>query len=164
MNLDHGKARATKVARAGLMADHVAQLAEAHGINVELYTGGGRAFPRERSISIRPVRGVSTYYVALHEIGHIVGRGRSAPKLEQEANAWQWAIEHAALKPTPGVRKMIRRCLRSYLARHERMSARRRTRWPSSDHACWALADVTPEWGRYDDGRFPPQRMIFHGE
>lgn len=148
--IDATKAHAGKLARAGLYAAHVAELAEANRIEVEVYTGGGRAIPANRAIRIRPVRGIVTYYVALHEIAHVIGRGRSAPKLEQEANAWQWAIEHAIASPTPGVRKMMRRCLRNYHARHMRMAERRYVRFPPGEHVFWTLAELEPhtQWTR----------------
>lgn len=145
------KARAAKLARAGIYAAHVAELAEALRIDVRIdRTRGGRATPSYRYVSIAPVRGIVTYYVALHELGHVVGRGRSAPKLEQEANAWQWAIEHAIVPPSPGVRKMIRRCLRNYHARHVRMAQRRYVRFPPSEHSFWTLAGIEPhtQWAR----------------
>lgn len=144
------KARAAKIARAGLYAAHVAELAEANGVEVEVYQGNGRAVPRERVIRIKAVRGVVSYYVALHEIGHCVMRGRSKPTLECEALAWQWAIDRAIVKPSPAVRKMIRRALRSYHARHLRYAHRRYMRFPESGHVFWTLAEVEPPRRDYD--------------
>ena len=51
-------------------------------------------------ISIPPIRGQVSYFIALHEIGHLVGKGRSAPRLESEANAWLFALEHSVVEPT----------------------------------------------------------------
>lgn len=145
------KARATKVARAEQYRAHVAELAGANDVTIdERASSGGRAIPTLRHVSIGAVRGVSSYYVALHEIGHCVMRGRSLPRLENEAAAWQWAIDHAMTPPTPGVRKMIRRCLGSYHARHVRMAARRYVRFPPAGHVFYSLAETAPPWPDYD--------------
>jgi hypothetical protein len=137
-------ARAAKSVRAGMYAKHVVELAEAHGLLIRERRPGGRATPSLRLIEIGPVRGPVSYYVALHEIGHCVGRGRSAPLLEGEANAWEWAIDHAMIAPTPAVRKAIVRCLRSYHARHVRMAHRRHVRFPPAHHVFWTLAHLDP--------------------
>lgn len=144
------KARAAKIARAGMYATSIVALTDANGIDFEVYSGGGRAHPGERSISIAPVTGVVSYYVALHEIGHIVCRGRSAPKLEQEANAWQWAIDNAIVEPSPAVRKGIARRLRSYHSRHVRQARTAYRRFPPAEHVFWKLADLKPPRDNYD--------------
>lgn len=144
------KARAAKIARAGLYAAHVAELAEAHGVIIRDRSPGGRATPSLRMVAIGPVTGVVSYYVALHEIAHCVGRGRSAPKLECEANAWQWAIDNAIVPPTPAVRKGIARRLRSYHARHVRQAHRSYRRFPAAGHVFWKLAEVEPPRPDYD--------------
>ena len=63
---------------------------------------------------ILPVTGLATYFAALYEIGHIVGRGRSKPPLECEANAWVYAIRTANWPPTVVVRELIKDALGSY--------------------------------------------------
>jgi hypothetical protein len=144
-------ARAAKAARAGLYADPVAELCREHDVIIrERRSAGGRATPSLRMISIGAVSGVVSYYVALHEIGHVIGRGRSAPKLECEANAWQWAIDHAAVTPSPAVRNKIVRCLGSYHARHVRMSRSRYVRFPPAGHVFWKLAELEPPRPDYD--------------
>jgi hypothetical protein len=128
------------------MAHHVAQLAELHGITIKHYSGGGRAYPRGRRISIRPVKGVSTYFAALHELGHIVGPGRSARKLEAEANAWVWALGVALRPPTDAVRRRIAQCLTSYLVAGRRNHGLRQgMREPDPDHVFWRLLDAREE-------------------
>src|SRR3990172_7894319 len=102
-----------------LMEAHVAQLCREHGIELIDSSSRGRATRwrgGRREIAIPPIRGQVSYFVALHEIGHLVGRGRSAPRLEAEANAWLWALEHAAVEPTAATRRSISRRLRGYLA------------------------------------------------
>jgi hypothetical protein len=157
--IDPTKAREAKASRARELAMHVVACANFHGIDVEEHTGGGRAVPSQRAIRIRPVTGMTSYYVALHEIGHLIGRGRAAPKLEREANAWQWALDNAKFPPTPGVRRGIERRLRSYLRRHARMALRRRVRWPEPSHVFWTLANATPTWSK---GTGAPTRIVLH--
>jgi hypothetical protein len=129
------------------MGSHVGALARTHDISVELYNGGGRAYRRSRSVSIREVKGVSTYFVALHEVAHVIARGRAAHKLEMEANCWQWAIEHAIRKPTPGVEKMIDRSLMSYYRRAVRRRANGRPdRLPSEGHVFWELCPSAKDY------------------
>jgi hypothetical protein len=124
------------------MRDHVQALAREHGIHVEIYKGAGRAYPGERRIQIQPVAGVSSYFTALHEIGHVVGRGRSARKLDAEANAWQFALDNANRLPTPTVRRMIAKSLRSYLAAGRRDSGLRQGMIePPAGHVFWKLAN-----------------------
>jgi hypothetical protein len=83
-----------------------------------------------------------SYLVALHELGHIVGRGRSAPKLECEANAWKWALERAIIEPTPANLRGIGRRLRSYQRWAARLQKRRKNppRLPAPEHDFWRMA------------------------
>ena len=50
--------------------------------------------------------------------------------------AWRWALDHAIVEPTPGVWKMIARCLDSYVQRAERRAS---MKLPASDHDFWKL-------------------------
>src|SRR4029079_6965724 len=101
-----------------LMEAHIEELCREHGIELAGASSRGRAI-RWRGgrleISIPPIRGQVSYFIALHEIGHLVGRGRSAPRLESEANAWLWALEHSAIEPTEATKRSISRRLRGYL-------------------------------------------------
>lgn len=79
-----------------------------------------------------------TYFTALHEIGHIVhpkGSG-SGLRLEKEYHAWDWAIENALVDPNNAVRKLIHRCLTSYLKKVERS---RKMKKPTADHPLWDM-------------------------
>src|SRR5262249_30650202 len=81
--------------------------------------------------------------IALHEIGHLVGRGRSAPRLESEANAWLFALEHSVVEPTPATKRSISRRLRGYLEwARNRQHRRVPPRIPPREHAFWALLDL----------------------
>jgi hypothetical protein len=126
-----------------LMEAHVAQLCREHGIELIGSSSRGRAIRwrgGKREIAIPPIRGQVSYFVALHEIGHLVGRGRSAPRLESEANAWLWALEHTAVKPTPATRRSISNRLGGYLRWAENRQYRRvPPRIPPRDHPFWTL-------------------------
>lgn len=128
------------------MAEHVRELARDHNVAVEIYTGAGRAWPGGRAISIREIRGPSTYFAALHELAHLIGPGRSARKLEAEASAWAWALEVARRPPTPGVQRMIARSLRSYLeAGRRRYGLRQGMTEPEAGHVFWRLIGDTDQ-------------------
>jgi hypothetical protein len=110
---------------------HVDALCAEHGIE-RLEGGRGRAIRRGRRaeatlhIRIPPVKGQVTYFVALHEIGHLVGPGRSGPRLEKEAAAWRWALATALVEPTDAARRSMGRRLRSYVSWAELRQHRRR--------------------------------------
>ena len=129
-----------------LMEAHVEDLCREHGIELAGASSRGRAI-RWRGgrleISIPPIRGQVSYFIALHEIGHLVGRGRSAPRLESEANAWLWALDHAVVEPTPATLRSISRRLRGYLdwARN-RQYRRIPPRIPPREHAFWSLLEL----------------------
>lgn len=125
------------------MDAHVEQLCAEHGIELSGNSARGRAI-RWRGgrlqISIPPVRGQVSYFIALHEIGHLVGRGRSAPRLEAEANAWLWALENAAVEPTQATLRSISRRLDGYLQwARNRQYRRVPPRIPDRDHPFWSL-------------------------
>ena len=81
---------------------HVDELCAVHGIlrlngsrgRAEVHRRGGR---RTTAIRIPPVRGQVTYFIALHEVGHLIGPGRSGTRLEKEAAAWRWALDRKSV-------------------------------------------------------------------
>jgi hypothetical protein len=86
------------------------------------------------------VRGQVTYFVALHEIGHLVGPGRSGTRLEKEAAAWRWALSNAAIEPTESARRSMGKRLRSYVVWAERCQHRRRPPIiPATQSPFWSL-------------------------
>jgi hypothetical protein len=124
---------------------HVDELCELHGV-VRLSGTRGRAEVHRRNgrrtiaIRIPPVRGQVTYFVALHEIGHLVGPGRSGTRLEKEAAAWRFALRQARVEPTDACRRRIGRRLRSYVTWAELRQHRRRPPvLPPSESSFWSL-------------------------
>ncbi len=124
---------------------HVDELCELHGI-VRLSGSRGRAEVHRRNgrrtvaIRIPPVRGQVTYFVALHEIGHLIGPGRSGTRLEKEAAAWRFALREARVEPTDASRRRIGKRLRSYVTWAElRQHRRRPPMLPPRESPFWAL-------------------------
>ena len=131
------------------MEAHVEDLCRQHGIELIGSSARGRAI-RWRGgrleISIPPIRGQVSYFIALHEIGHLAGKGRSAPRLESEANAWLFALEHTVVDPTPATLRSISRRLRGYLEwARNRQHRRVPPRIPPRDHVFWRLLALAPE-------------------
>lgn len=123
---------------AGTLQEHVDQLLAAHGVAVEYKPGASaRAYRRSRRIVLRPIKGRSTYFTAMHELGHILGPNPPR-RLEQEVAAWRWALDNATVEPSPGVWKMIHRCLSNYVKRAERWDS---MKLPDHDHDFWTLLD-----------------------
>jgi hypothetical protein len=129
-----------------LMEAHVEDLCREHGIQLAGASSRGRAIRWQGGkleISIPPIRGQVSYFIALHEIGHLVGRGRSAPRLESEANAWLWALDHSVVKPTPATLRSISRRLRGYLEwARNRQYRRIPPRIPPREHPFWSLLEL----------------------
>lgn len=131
------------------LESHVVALCDEYGIEIEGRSDRGRALRyRGGHLAVRlpDVRGQVTYLICLHEIGHLVGRGRSAPRLEAEANAWIWALENTIVDPTPASLRSIARRLDGYLewalARQHRRTP---PRIPPRDHAFWSLRSLGTE-------------------
>ncbi len=128
---------------------HIDDLCAAHG--VARADGRGRAVVittrhhdgrRERRLEIRvpPVRGQVSYFIALHEIGHLVGHGRSGRRLESEAAAWRFALATALVAPTDATRRRIGKRLRSYVTWAEARARRRRPpHIPAANDPFWHL-------------------------
>lgn len=128
------------------MNDHIEELCRSHGIELAGSSARGRAIRwrgGKLQIAIPEIRGQVSYFIALHEIGHLVGRGRSAPRLEAEANAWLWALEHSAVEPTAATKRSISRRLSGYLAwARNRQYRKVPPRIPPRDHPFWALLSL----------------------
>jgi hypothetical protein len=113
---------------------HVQALCARHGIRradgrgravlMRVRHGDGRV-ERRLEIRVPPVRGQVSYFIALHEIGHLVGSGRAGRRLEKEEAAWRYALAHARVAPTDATRRRIGRRLRSYVTWAQSRAARR---------------------------------------
>jgi hypothetical protein len=100
-------------------AEHVDTLLAQYGIVADWRNRTApRSWRKSRRVRIEPVRGASTYAIALHEIGHVVGpqRGR---RLDKESQAWRWA-EANAIEWTGGMARLAARCIQTYLVWCER--------------------------------------------
>lgn len=130
---------------AAALDGHVDELCKLHGI-VRLDGTRGRAEVHRRNgsrtiaIRIPPIRGQVTYFVALHEIGHLVGPGRSGTRLDKEAAAWRFALREARVEPTDACRRRIGKRLRSYVTWAELRQRRRRPPvLPPRESPFWSL-------------------------
>jgi hypothetical protein len=118
------------------LAQHIQRLCAQHGIEIiERRSRGGWARKRGRTISIKPVKTERTYIIALHEIGHIIGRNRSGRRLEQEAAAWDFVLEQSIVPLSDAACAFILRCLDSYLRRATH--SRRSMVIPKKGHRFW---------------------------
>ncbi len=97
------------------MQAHIEQIAAENDIAI-VYKEGcmARGWRKPRRIRIRPVRTANTYAVALHEIGHVLGRRQSQTRLYAEIGAWEWAKDNARFWSNVMTNKM-RRSLDSYI-------------------------------------------------
>lgn len=125
-----------KMTSATEMEGHIKELCAAHQIEVGSHSRGGRAFRKTRRVDIRPVKSAVTYAVALHEIGHILGKNQTRSCLERETGAWQWA-KKAALFWDGRMEEKMRLCLVSY---YRAACRRKRMILPGTDHDFWQMA------------------------
>ncbi len=99
-------------------AAHVARIADKHGIKISGHSSGGRAWRLLRKIKIRPIKSAVTYAIAMHELGHVLGK-QQGRRIDKEVQAWEWAEAHALFWTKIMVENQ-RKCLRSYRAWAER--------------------------------------------
>jgi hypothetical protein len=139
------------------MGGHVAELCAAHGITAkELECSSRGAHAGRRRIFIERPDTPARYFVALHEIAHVVvPAARGGRQVERELIPWRWALEHARCTLTSGVRRAIAEGLGSHV---ERAFLRRgfglRRAVPGPDHAVWGFLDrMDPGLAEAYDGR-----------
>jgi hypothetical protein len=135
-------------AQAADIAKHVEDLCNKHQITIlNRSSHGGRASKKDRTISINPVKTQRTYITALHELGHIVGRGRSGTRLQQEAAAWQYVLDKSIVALTSGTYRAMLRFLGTYLKASERAARRKTGRYvlPKEDDPFWATYNFIKE-------------------
>jgi hypothetical protein len=115
---------------------HVRQLCAEHGIERIIAPGRGHARVKKREIQHPQITVFDpmTYFVALHEIGHILV-GLSGTRLEREAACWRYALDVALFEPHFSIRQRICACLVRYLYRAQLND------WPvpPADHDYWRL-------------------------
>jgi hypothetical protein len=136
------------MAHASDIAKHIEELCEKHQITIlNRSSHGGRASKRDRTISIKPVKTQRTYITALHEIGHIVGRGRSGTRLQQEAAAWQYVLDTSIVALAPGTFRAMLRFLGTYLKASESGAKRNTGRYvlPKEDDPFWTTYRLIQE-------------------
>ena len=131
-----------------ILAKHIDELCEKHQITIlNRSSHGGRASKRDRTISIKPVKTQRTYITALHEIGHIVGRGRSGTRLQQEAAAWQYVLDTSIVALAPGTYRAMLRFLTTYLKASEKAALRNTGRYilPKDNDPFWVTYNLLKE-------------------
>lgn len=117
-------------------AEHIDSLLAEHGIEADWRDRtAARAWRKTRRVRLERVQGASTYAMALHEIGHVVGR-QVGRRLDREAQAWRWAEENA-IEWTEGMARLAARCISTYL----RWCERKKMAWvPPKNHDSRRLA------------------------
>jgi hypothetical protein len=95
---------------------HINLLCKEHGITRVIRPGRGHAKVEKRWIQHPPIREEMAYFVALHEIGHIMV-GLQDSRLQREAAAWAWALENSIVRPHYSTRQRITALLVRYIAR-----------------------------------------------
>lgn len=99
--------------------EHIEILLAQHEITVDWRERtNARSWRNIRKVRLERVRGASSYAIALHEIGHVVGP-QGGRRLEKEAQAWRWAQENA-IEWTEGMERLAARCIETYLVWCER--------------------------------------------
>lgn len=115
-----------RVNQAAGMRKHIRELTAKHGIKVKPAKHGREyADPNDKTIHIPKVTGPLAYFVALHEIAHVVhkraaylpGRNRTEYKknvLAAECAAWQWAISKSKFPVPHWMYQRIATCVQGY--------------------------------------------------
>lgn len=116
--------------------EHIEILLSRHEITVEWRERtAARSWRKTRRVRLERVQGASTYAIALHEIGHVVGP-QGGRRLEKEAQAWRWAQENA-IEWTEGMSRLAARCIETYL----KWCERKRGAWvPPKNHESRRIA------------------------
>lgn len=102
------------------MQDHIERIANDNGIKVIFSKGRACACREEKYIKIPSVKSPTTYALALHELGHCLGKRQSDTRLLSEIGAWEWAVENAHFW-SPSMTKKMRRGLESYVRKYNRV-------------------------------------------
>jgi hypothetical protein len=103
-------------AHVNAMRQHILNVCRQFEVQIEWRgsSRGGWAVHEFELVSIAPIKSAVTYAVALHEIGHVLGRHqRSRSRTVRERWAWDWARRHA-ITWTPAMERTMRRSLDWY--------------------------------------------------
>lgn len=112
---------------------HVRKLCDEHDIRFKVKKGRGHARVKARSIQIPPIKEDMNYFVALHEVGHVVdGMPKGVGRLQREADAWTFALAHAIIDPDYRVKQRICALLVRY--------------WFRAQKAGWTIPKDGPFW------------------
>lgn len=110
--------------------------------------GSAFAIPWNGAVYFPTINNEMRYMIALHELGHVQmyrKRGkRMAPCLADEAEAWQWALEYAAIDQAEA-RQIASTFLRGYF-HHQRMifsDKRFKRQVPFEHHVFWKIINHT---------------------
>jgi hypothetical protein len=121
---------------------HFLTLAKRHRVSVS-WCGTSRDaefLPSERSIKTPRIRSAVTYSIALHELGHALGP-QYGNKINQEAQAWEWARRHALEWRDP-----MKRAAAYWISTHlEAWFDNRRLWLPPPEHPVWKIAYMAEE-------------------
>jgi hypothetical protein len=121
-----------------MMRADVEELAKDNRIEVVYHSGyRARAWRKSRKVRIATVKSDITYAVALHEIGHILGRHPSL-RIDKEVAAWEWAKTNA-LTWTPAMQNTAVRLLGRYVAWSRRSLV---AKAPGPDHPVFKWVDA----------------------
>jgi len=104
------------------MQAHITKIANENGIKIIASKGNrGWACKEKKYIEIPTVKSPTTYALALHELGHCLGKRQSETRLKSEIGAWEWAVKNALLWK-PSMTKKMRRGLDSYVRKYTRVN------------------------------------------
>jgi hypothetical protein len=141
------------------LAAHVIDLCHQHRKTWRVQ-GRGRAFPRIGIFDSPEVKGQVTYFLALHELAHCVLRHHSTKlcRLEQEAEAWRWALDNCCKDPTTATarqiyRRLVRSYLRNYVMKNLRLGKTVR-KIPEADSFFWHVCDVIATWAEIPENQW----------
>lgn len=117
------------------LAAHIDALCKKHEIGVQ-YTRKRFAMAEDivRHIRTPPVKSDTSYAIALHELGHLLGKWQTRSEIIAETGAWLWA-ENNALRWNDTSRAAMRRGLLSY---YEYAQAKGHA-LPPAGHEFWRL-------------------------
>lgn len=68
-------------------------------------------------VHLPPIKGQMTYFVALHELGHVLSpTNRYMRRLDAEVDAWKWALANSDEEPSRATWRGIYGRLKSYIS------------------------------------------------